>query len=183
MVSLEKLENWPSPKNTRIMLITGIILVIIILPIMSYFFTISKFPVSFVESQLSFSGEVLKQHYAVMLAGNGLAAYRTAQILDYVYMLSYGTIYFCLALMIARRFDTTSRWRQSGHYIAIAGILAACFDAIENVFILATLTDPLDFPNSWAIAHSCFALAKFIDMFIVIGWLIVAFVQCTRCSA
>jgi len=183
MINLEKLENWPSPKTTRIMLITGVILLILILPLMSYFFTISKYPVSFVESQLSFSGEVLKQHYAVLLAANGLSAYRTAQILDYVYMLSYGTIYFCLALMIARRFDTTSRWRQSGHYIAIAGILAACFDAIENVFILATLTDPLDFPNSWAIAHSCFALAKFIDMFIVIGWLIVAFVQCTRCSA
>ena len=153
------------------MLITGIILVIIILPIMSYFFTISKFPVSFVESQLSFSGEVLKQHYAVMLAANGLAAYRTAQILDYVYMLSYGLVYFCLALIIARRFDTTSQWRQSGYYIAVGGILAACLDAIENAFILATLINPLGFPNWWAIAHSCFALVKFILLYSAMGWL------------
>jgi len=183
MGSLEKLEPWPMPKTTQIMLILAIILLIIVMPIMNFFFTISNYPVSFIESQMSFSGDVLKQHYAVVLAANGLDAYRTAQILDYLFMLSYGTIYFCLALMIARRFDITSRWRQSGHYIAIAGIIAACLDAIENIFILATLTDPLGFPNSWAIAHSCFALAKFIDMFIVIGWLIVAFVQCTRCSA
>ena len=89
---------------------------------MNFFFTISNYPVSFIESQMSFSGDVLKQHYAVVLAANGLGAYRTAQILDYLFMLSYGTIYFCLALMIARRFDITSRWRQSGYYIAIAGI-------------------------------------------------------------
>lgn len=183
MISLEQLENWPSPKAVRIMLIAAIILLIIVLPIMNYFMTISQFPVSFIESQLSFSGEVLKQHYAVVLAANGLNAYKISQILDYFFMLAYGTIYFCLALMIARRFDVTSKWRQSGHYIAIAGILASCLDAIENVFILATLADPLGFPNWWAIAHSCFTLAKFVDMFIVIGWLIIAFVQCTRCSA
>jgi hypothetical protein len=33
-------------------------------------------------------------------------------------------------------------------------------------------SNPIAFPNWWAIGHSCFALAKFIQMYIAIGRII-----------
>jgi len=33
-------------------------------------------------------------------------------------------------------------------------------------------SNPANFPNWWAIGHSCFALAKFIQMYIAIGGII-----------
>ncbi|MHA1885906.1 MAG: hypothetical protein ACW96S_12685, partial [Promethearchaeota archaeon] len=47
---------------------------------------------------------------------------------------------------------------------------AACCDAIENGFILAMLTDPVGFPDYWAIFHSVFALIKWILLFTIIIW-------------
>jgi len=96
------------------------------------------------------------------------------QILDYAYMVSYGTFAFSLALIISRKFEDGSFWSNSGHLMSILGILAACCDAIENAFILAMLTDPSGFPDLWAITHSYFALVKYIFLFICIVWAIVA---------
>lgn len=166
---LEKLNDWPSPKTTKHLLIFSIILTIIVYPIMAYFFILSKYPVGFIESQLSFSGSVLKGHYKI----TNINYYRIMQILDYAYMVSYGTFAFSLALIISRKFEDASFWSNSGHLIAIIGILAACCDAIENAFILAMLTDPSGFPDGWAITHSCFALVKYILLFACIGWVIV----------
>jgi len=36
------------------------------------------------------------------------------------------------------------------------------------------LTDPLGFPDIWAIIHSCFALLKYIFLLSCIGWAISA---------
>jgi len=33
-------------------------------------------------------------------------------------------------------------------------------------------SNPIDFPNWWAIGHSCFALAKFIQMYAAMGGII-----------
>jgi len=167
---LEKLSEWPDLKKTRFLLIFSIILFIIVYPIMAYFLVLSEYPVSFTESQLSFSGEILKAHYMV----TNINEYRIMQILDYGFMVSYGLLAFSLALIIARKYDEGSFWRKSGYIIAILGIIAACCDAIENGFILAMLTDPAAFPNSWAINHSCFALIKYILLFTCIGWAFLA---------
>jgi len=125
-----------------------------------------------IASQLSFSGEVLKSHYEI----TNIEFYRIAQSLDYGFMISYGTLIFTLALIISRKFDAASIWRKSGYIVAILGITAACCDGIENIFILALLTDPSGFPNIWAIIHSCFALVKWIMIFSSIGWAIVAII-------
>lgn len=167
---LEKLSDWPSPKITKLLVIFGLILLIIIYPIMNYFYIISKYPVDVMTSQLSFSGEILKSQYKE----TNIEFYRIAQSLDYGFMVSYGTLIFTLALIIARKFDKVSIWRKSGYIVAILGIIAACFDGIENIFILAMLTDPSSFPNIWAILHSCFALAKWIMIFSSIAWAIIA---------
>ena len=173
---LDKLSDWPSPKKTKIMLFLSIALYIIIYPILGYYFAASNYPVSFIESQLSFSGEVIKSHHRTMNAEE-LNLYRIAQLIDYIYMIAYGTLYFSLTLYIARKFDETSKWRKSGYNIAIFGLSSAICDGIENIFILLMLTNPLGFPNIWAIIHSCFALVKFVLIGIIYVWIICAVIS------
>ena len=170
---LDKLSDWPSPKKTKILLYFSLALFIIIYPILGYFFYISNYPVSFFESQLSFSGTIIKSHLRTM-SSEDISIYRIAQLIDYVYIVSYGSLYFSLSLFIARKFETDSGWRKSGYFSAIFGLISACCDAIENVFILLMLTDPQGFPDLWAITHSCFALIKFILIGFFLIWVILA---------
>ena len=167
---LGKLSDKPSPKNTKRMLILSIVIQLIVYPFMIYFFLISRYPVGFMESQLSFSGAVLKEHYKV----TNIEPYKIGQILDYIYMVGYGMLSFTLALIICRKYNEDSAWRKSGYLIAVMGVIAACCDATENAFILMMLSDPTGFPDIWAIIHSCFALVKFILLFTCIVWAIVA---------
>jgi hypothetical protein len=172
-MELKKLSDWPSPKKTKILLIISIILNIIIYPILNYYFIISNYPASVFESQLSFSGAVIKSHLRTLSSAE-INLYRTAQLIDYLFMLAYGSLYFSLSLYISRKFDEYSRWRKTGYLSAIFGVTAACCDATENVFILLMLNDPQGFPDAWAIIHSCFALVKFTLMGIIIIWIILA---------
>ena len=163
---LDKLTVWPSSKRIKQLLIFSCILLIVIYPLITYFFTIS-YPVSFIESQLSFSGEIIKQHNA----SANIELYRIANILDYFFMISYGAIFFSLGLIIARKFNPETLWQKISLLLIPLTLIAPICDAIENIFILLMLTDPLGFPDIWAIIHSFFALIKFIIMFIGFGWL------------
>ncbi len=169
---LEKLTTWPNPKTIKKLLIASVIILLIIYPIMTYLFTIS-YPVSFIESQLSFSGHLIKQFNA----SANIELYRVANILDYLFMISYGGIFFCLGLKIARKFNEGTLWMKISIFFVTLAIIAPICDAIENIFILLMLTDPLGFPDIWAITHSCFALIKYIIMFIGFGWLGLAFIK------
>ncbi|MFO7797852.1 MAG: hypothetical protein ACQERB_05630 [Promethearchaeati archaeon] len=165
-----KLSEWPSSKILKRTIILAIILLVIVYPIMSYFFMISGFPVGFFQSQLSFSGELLKLYYSA----TDINLYLIGQLLDYGFMLGYGLIFFSVSLLIARIFEQESKAKQIGLIIALLGIAAALFDAIENVFILITLADPFGFPNIIAIVHSFFALFKYIFFILVLGYIIIA---------
>ncbi len=59
-----------------------------------------------------------------------------------------------------------------GYSISIFGITAACCDGIENIFLLMMASNSVNFLNWWAIAHSSFALAKFIQMYIAVSGII-----------
>lgn len=172
---LEKFSDWPNPKRTKQMLIVCVILLIMIYPIMTYLFTIS-YPVSFIESQLSFSGSYLKGLHSTM-SNADFNLYRIANILDYVFMVSYGGIFVSVALIIGRKFQIDSGWRKSSYCIVIIAIIAPICDAIENIFILLMLSDPLGFPDFWAISHSWFALVKYSLMFLGFGWLFAVFIK------
>jgi len=87
-------------------------------------------------------------------------------------MIAYGTFFFSLALTLTRKLKEGSIWKIIGYFICIFGITAACCDSIENIFLLMMASNPINFPNWWAIAHSSFALAKFIQMYIAIGGII-----------
>jgi hypothetical protein len=137
---------------------------------MSYFFIISNYPVGFIESQLSFSGEIIKSHLAV----TDIANYRIGQLLDYGFMIRYGIIGFCLTLIIGRKYSKDSLWAKSSPFTALFIIFAAVCDGIENIFILLMLLDPINFPNIIAFIHSCFALIKYILIVVSIGWVIIS---------
>ena len=169
---LEKLTNWPNPKSVKRMLITSVIILLIIYPIMTYLFTIS-YPVSFIESQLSFSGQLIK----IYNASANIELYRIANILDYFFMISYGGIFISLGIIVARKFDEGTTWMRISIILVPLAIFAPLCDAIENIFILLMLTDPLGFPDIWAITHSFFALVKFMIMFIGFGWLGIALIK------
>jgi len=64
--------------------------------LVNYAFEISNYPVSFMESQLSFSGEKIKAHYKQMTHLD-IQQYINAQLVDCVYILIYGSLAFFLA--------------------------------------------------------------------------------------
>lgn len=163
---LKKLSQWPSSKTLKILLILGLIFCFSVIPVMQYFSNLSGYPADLFTSQLSFSGDLMRGYYAL----TNIEIYRISPSLDYIFMLGYGLILFSLSLMVARRFKITSLIRRIGYIIAIAGIIAALCDGFENIFILSMLTDPVGFPNYWAISHSIFALIKWTLLFAVIIW-------------
>jgi len=180
MPILEKLEEWPKPDNVTTLLRISVIVIIAIFPAMQVFFMQSGDIVNIIESQLSFSGVKMKWQYFIILFNNGIDAYRLAQILDYIFMFGYGTVIFCIAIKISRNFESSSRWYKVSLIIAFLGIASAGLDAFENAFILLTLTDPLCFPDWWTVAHSCFALPKYIGLLTSIAWAVIAVIKIRR---
>jgi len=166
---LERLYIKPSSKMAKILLILGFILSIAIIPVMQYFTQLSGFPANFIISQLSFNGEIMKSYYSI----TNIELYRISPSLDYIFMLGYGLVLFSSSLLIARTYEKSSLASRIVRIIAIFGIIAAIFDGIENIFILAMLMDPLAFPNALAVLHSVFALIKWIIIFISVPGLII----------
>jgi hypothetical protein len=61
-----------------------------------------------------------------------------------------------------------------GYTVSILGLLAACCDGLENVFLLSMASNPIDFPSWLAIPHSLFANIKFDLMYIASAWIFFA---------
>jgi len=167
---LSKIDSFPNNKLGALVLFFFILFIIMNL-VVNYAFEISGYPVSFQESQLSFSGEHIKSHFSQM-NDNQITLYLYAQLVDYAYIIVYSCLIFLLALYLGRRFPEKSLWRKSGFTIAFAGIFAGLFDGIENGFILLMINNPSSFPNVYAIIHSWFALMKFILLGFSIIWIV-----------
>jgi hypothetical protein len=75
--------------------------------------------------------------------------------------------------MVARKYGKSAKLGQITVIMAIFGVIAALYDAFENIFILAMLSDPIVFPDYWAITHSVFALIKWILLFTSIAWILI----------
>ncbi len=169
--------DWPSPKQNKLLLLAGLVILVIIYPLMSWFFLQSGDTTNTFVSQLSFSGLFLKNQYAQMILSGDLNSYRIAQCLDYGFMISYGLLVFCVNLIISRKYDVNSKWHSLGLLASLTGVLATCCDATENAFILLTLSDPAGFPNWWAVAHSSFALLKWGLLVFAITWALISAVH------
>ncbi|MFX0095573.1 MAG: hypothetical protein ACFFBD_27800, partial [Candidatus Hodarchaeota archaeon] len=125
--------------------------------------------------QLGFNAEYIRSIFSLM-STDEMALLILANLFDYLFMIAYGTFIFSLALMLTRKLQEGSIWNQIGYFIAIAGIIAACCDGIENIFLLLMASNPVNFPNWLAIPHSCFALAKFILLFTSMGWIVLTII-------
>ncbi|MHA1148327.1 MAG: hypothetical protein ACTSR8_08780 [Promethearchaeota archaeon] len=173
-MNLDKLSYWPSPKRLTLLTLISLTILFISYFIMNYFHSLTNDPVTNIfESQLSFNAEFMRWQYATM--GERIKYYRWVAIIDYGFMVGYGLLIFCLALSIARKFPIHSKSREIGFVMSLFGFIAACLDALENVFILAMLSDPTGFPEFLAISHSSFALVKWTLGFIAVFYILIAF--------
>ncbi|MFX0065673.1 MAG: hypothetical protein ACFFC7_26160 [Candidatus Hermodarchaeota archaeon] len=165
------LSEKPTVKTTKYLLILGSLLLISGFPIVIGLLELSNFPGTLNETQLGFNGEYIRSMFSLM-SNEEMMIFIIANLFDYVAMIAYGTFIFSSALILTRKLQEGSIWNQLGYLIAITGIIAACCDGIENIFLLMMASNPVNFPNYLAILHSCFALFKFILLYISMGWII-----------
>jgi len=168
---LDLLSERPTKKTTKYLLIFSLPLLIITASVVMYLLQLSNYPGTLNETQLGFNSEYIKSCFSRM-SDEDMSIFIIANVFDYAFMAAYGTFFFSLALILTRKLKEGSIWEKLGYSISIFGITAACCDGIENIFLLMMASNPVNFPNWWAISHSCFALAKFIQMYIAIGGII-----------
>ncbi|HEC76742.1 MAG TPA: hypothetical protein ENI33_05750 [Thermoplasmatales archaeon] len=165
------LSERPTEKITKYLLFFSFPLVVITVSTVMYLLKLSNFPGTLNETQLGFNGEYIKSCFSRM-SDEDMSIFIIANILDYAFMIAYGTFFFSLALTLTRKLKEGSIWKKIGYSISIFGITDAFCDGIENIFLLMMALNPVNFPNWWAIAHSSFALAKFIQMYAAMGGII-----------
>ncbi len=155
------------------------ILLLIYYPIMTYFFINSNDPLNIMESQLSFSATTLKLEYLTIYTAGSMNTYRIAQIMDFGFMGLYGILLFAVSLKWSRilkdKKDKKDIWVKTGYSCTLFALIAAFCDVMENIFILMMISYSPDFqfPSSWAIIHSTFALIKWVLLSIIIGWYVI----------
>lgn len=153
-------DRFPSDRTLKRNLVIAFFFFIVLMISVNIAFEQSNYPVSFMESQLSFSGEAIKSHYQTMTADD-IQFYIYAQVVDIGYMISYGVFIFILGVYLGRLQKKQSILRNISYLIGLMGIVAMVCDLFENMFIFLMAQDPAGFPNSYAIIHSVFASIKF----------------------
>ena len=153
-------DQFPSKVTIKRNLIISFFFFIILMMIVNIAFEKSNYPVSFMESQLSFSGEIIKSHYETM-SSDDIQLYIYAQVVDIGYMISYGLFILILGVYLGRLQKKGSLLRNASYMIGLMGVTAMICDMIENIFIFLMAKNPTEFPNIYAIIHSIFASIKF----------------------
>lgn len=171
-ILIDFLTEKPSKKTLRYLAVFSFILVITSMFFVMMLLEMSNFSGTLEETQLGFSGEYIKSMFALMNEDE-IGLFILANILDYIFMLGYGAFFYSTGLILARKLKEGSIWSKVGYGMVILGIISACCDALENLFLLLMTSDPADFPIWLAIPHSSFAVTKFTLMYIVFGWLLI----------
>lgn len=171
-IFFKDLNNKPSDAILKKIIKYGLIAVIGIYIIMAYFMYLSETDLTqIMASQLYFNADKLKDLY---WATAYLEFYTVAQCIDYGFMIAYGSSLFAASVKTARKYKDDSKMRTIGFKLAELAIIAAIFDAFENMFILISLDNPFGFADWIAIAMSCASLVKWILLFSVIGYNLIA---------
>lgn len=171
-MNLKRFDTVPTQTRLKWFLIVLFFLFIVMMIFVNYMFSLSNYPVSFMESQLCFSGKIIKSHFAQMTPTD-LHIYTLAQFVDYGYMIVYGLLILVIGIFLGRLIPLHSRWHYTSYLFGLTGIVATCCDGVENIFILLMISNPTGFPNSFAVIHSCFASIKFALLGFFIIWFIV----------
>jgi len=151
-----------------IFLICAATLVIILLQMSGYAGTME-------DTQLGFNAEVIRNYFSLM-SQTDMGLFIAANLADYLFMLFYGIFFFSAARLISWNYKRGLP-KRIGLSLAWVGVIAAFLDGIENVFLLSMTADPIGFAGWLAIAHSSFALAKFLFMYVAMAWTMVGFVM------
>ena len=126
------------------------------------------------DTQLGFNAEIIKSYFSLM-SPTELGLFITANLADYLFILCYGLFFFSAATLISWNYKEGAT-KKIGLMLAWVGVIAAVLDGMENVFLLSMTADPVGFAGWLAIAHSSFALAKFLFMYVAMAWTVVGFV-------
>lgn len=135
---------------------------------------ISGMPGTIEDTQLGFNAEVVRSHLLTMDEEH-MRFFILGNLVDYLFMISYGIFFYSCSLLLSSNYRK-GILKTVGILFAWIGVLAACSDGFENLFLLSMTADPAGFPDWLALAHSSFALFKFILMYSAIGWLVVSFI-------
>jgi len=126
------------------------------------------------DTQLGFSAEIIKNYFSLMTPTD-MGLFIAANLADYLFILLYGVFFFSAARLISWNYKSGLP-KRIGQSLAWIGVITAILDGIENVFLLSMTANPLGFASWLAIAHSSFALAKFLFMYCAMAWTMVGFV-------
>lgn len=135
--------------------------------------------VGIIEFELARTSEKASDYYGE-LGEAGRDEARTSLYLDYPYLILYGLFYAAACLVVAARaaergMDRLARW---GRPLAVAGLVAAACDAVENAALLRVLDGHTDQP--WPAIAFTFATAKFALIAAAVLYVIVGFVLTLR---
>ena len=166
---IDWLKEKPAERTLRRALLLGILLLVIAAPATIWVLELSNFPGTLDETQLGFDGEYIRACFSTMTGGD-LSYFVLANLVDYLFMVSYAAVLTSASLLLTRRLRHPGL-RGMGLAVSLAGVLAALSDAVENVFIISMAADPLHFPGWLAIPHSLFAHLKLNLMYVAAGWI------------
>ena len=150
-----------------ICMMVGAILTIVLIQMSGYAGTTE-------DTQLGFNAEIIRNYFSLM-SSSDMGLFIAANLADYLFMLFYGLFFFSTARLISWNYKGGLP-KRIGLSLAWIGVIAAVLDGIENVFLLSMAADPVGFTAWLAIAHSSFALAKFLFMYVAMAWTMVGFV-------
>jgi len=173
MEFLNKLSNKFSNKSLLYLIIISILSTFLTYYLLNLSLQLSGDIINPIMSQLSFSGEFLKNQYLYMINYGNIRFYIIAQCIDYAFMISYGILLISISILLSKKFEDNIKWKKLCQYFAFFSIIAPIADAFENLLII-TLYSPLTFPNWLAILHSIFALIKWSLLIIVIMGLLIS---------
>ena len=172
----EKSKSEYDQKNQQLrrIALVSFSLMMVVATIMIVLLQMSGYAGTMEDTQLGFNAEIIKSYFSLMNPTD-LGLFITANLADYLFILFYGIFFFSAARLISWNYKIGLPQRI-GLSLAWVGVIAAGLDGIENVFLLLMTADPVGFAGWLAIAHSSFALTKFLFMYVAMAWMVVGFV-------
>ena len=168
------LEHDQKKKRMRLVVLASFIFLICAATFVIMLLQMSSYAGSLEDTQLGFNAETIRNYFSLMSPAN-MGLFIAANLADYLFMLCYGIFFFSAATLISWNYKRGLP-RRIGLSLAWVGVLAAVLDGFENVFLLSMAADPVGFASWLAIAHSSFAFAKFLFMYVAMAWTVAGFV-------
>ena len=139
----------------------------------------SGHPVDYATGQTTFDAARVKGFYDVMDQAGTLGIYVQTQVFDYVFMVTLAVFGGMLGTFVARAGRPGSWARRIGIVAALAAIIGAVMDALENAVSFVMLADPAGFADWLVLPYSGFAAIKFA----LIGLALVSVAACLIVAA